>query len=170
MQNGMGANHYWAKKHCYACQTKFIQKCTDAGVRYDVGITTNGYLLDENSCKQLKERKVNNAQITLDGPPDIHDKMRPLIDGGNSFWRIVKNLHHAIKYLNIRIRVNIDRKNFDRVEDLFKILENEGLAGKLKIYPGHLVGGSDGVPSPSSRDGAHCFANKEFAQAELIQF
>src|SRR5205085_660783 len=120
------------KENLLSLSDQFIQRCTDAGVQYDAGIVTNGYLLDEKLCKQLKERKVNDAQITLDGPPEIHDKMRPLIDGGSSFWRIVKNLHHAIKYLHIRIRVNIDRKNFDRVEDLFKILENEGLASKLR--------------------------------------
>lgn len=39
----------------------------------------------ERRRNKLKELKVNNIQITLDGPQKTHDFRRPLIDGGSTY-------------------------------------------------------------------------------------
>src|SRR5262249_59496266 len=95
----------------------------------------------------------------------VHDRMRPLVGGQGSFRRIVKNLHHAVNYLEISIRMNVDRDNFPHAEELLQILAAEGLASKLTVYPGQLVsvGGNPLAPSASYR--GHCFTNREFALA-----
>lgn len=97
----------------------------------------------------------------------MHDRTRPLASGKGSFWRIVRNLHHAVNYLDIAIRMNVDRENIGRAEELLQILKAEGLAGKLTVYPGQIVGVNDGVPSPSATYKPCCMTNKEFAHAEL---
>jgi uncharacterized protein len=145
----------------------FIQRCDRAEVYYSSDIITNGYLLDEETCAQLRDRRVGNAQVTLDGPPEIHDRMRPLAGGRGSFRQIVRNLHHAINYLDIIIRVNVDTENFGCVEQLLKLLAAVGFAGKLTVYPGQIVGVNDGVSAPSATYKTQCFTNPEFAQATL---
>jgi uncharacterized protein len=146
---------------------EFIARCDRAEVEYSASITTNGYLLDEESCAQLRDRRVNSVQVGLDGPPEVHDRMRPLVGGKGTFWRIVANLHHAVDYFPIAVRVNVDSENVSRVEELLQILEQEGLAGKLGVYPGQLVGVDDGVPAPSATYQPRCFSSPEFAKVEL---
>lgn len=154
------------KKPLLALSDAFIERCDRASVAYTASMTTNGYLLDEETCRQLRDRRIRNVQVCLDGPPEIHDRMRPLLGGQGTFWRIVNNLRHAVDYLGISVRVNVDTENFGHAEELLRILATEGLGGKLTVYPGQLVGVADGVPSPSSTYTPRCFTNREFARAE----
>jgi uncharacterized protein len=156
------------KKALTSLSESLIQKCQKYDVTYFADITTNGYLLDEDTCKDLAKYKITRAQITLDGPPEIHDKMRPLTDGRGSFWKIIENLHLAIKYVSVDIRVNIDLQNFGSVEKLFEILSEEGLADQLSIHPGQIVGVDDGLDKqPSAAYKGRCFKRKEYAEAEI---
>ncbi len=80
---------------------RFIERCDAHGVRYQASIVTNGYLLDPETCQELADRRVASAQVTLNGPPDTHDRMRPRVGGKPSFWRIVENLTHAVDFLGV---------------------------------------------------------------------
>jgi uncharacterized protein len=145
----------------------FIERCDSAGVDYSADIITNGYFLDKETCAQLRERRVQHAQVGLDGPPAIHDQMRPQANGKGSFWSIVKNLHHALDYLRVSVRVNLDSRSCGSAEDLLRILAAEGFAGKLSVYPGQIIGVNDGTPSPSTTYQPSCLTNRQFASAEL---
>jgi uncharacterized protein len=145
----------------------FIERCDAAGVDYSASIVTNGYLLDEDMCVKLRDRRVDAVQVGLDGPPDVHDRMRPLAGGGASFERIVANLRTAVHYLPVTVRVNVDLDNFDRVDELLERLATEGLAGKLSVYPGQLIASAVDASAPSARYSAPCFTAPEFARAEL---
>jgi uncharacterized protein len=92
--------------------------------------------------------------------------MRPLAGGKSSFWGIVKNLQHAVNYFPISLRMNVDMENILHTEEMLQILADEGLADKLSVYPGQIVGIKDGSGSPSSTYGTACFTNLEFARAE----
>ena len=153
------------KKPLLALSDAFIDRCTRARVEYSATIVTNGYLLTEDTCADLRDRRVVDAQVSLDGPPEIHGRMRPLVGGQDSFWRIVKNLHHAVNYLKISIRMNVDRDNFPYAEELLRILAAEGFAGKLTVYPGQLVSVRENPLAPSARYHGHCFTNRDFALA-----
>jgi uncharacterized protein len=155
------------KKPLLALSDAFIERCDRAQVGYSATIVTNGYLLDEETCMQLRDRRVISAQTSLDGPPEVHNRMRPLAGGKPTFWQIVKNLHHAVDYLDISVRMNVDRGNFSHAEDLLKILANEGLAGRLTVYPGHITGNTDNLAAPSANYRGACFTKPDFAQAEL---
>jgi uncharacterized protein len=150
-----------------ALSDAFIERCDRGGVRYDAFLITNGYLLDERTCRQLAERRVIHTQVSLDGPPEVHDRMRPLVNGKGTFWRIVRNLHHAVEHLEVSIRINVDTTNFGHTEELLQILQAEGLSGKLTVNTGQIVGVDDGVLAPSASYSAPCFTNREYAQAEL---
>lgn len=153
------------KKPLLALSDAFIERCDRAGVGYGASIVTNGYLLTEQTCSQLRDRRVTDTQVSLDGPSEFHDRMRPLAGGGGNFWRIVENLHHAVNYLDVSIRMNVDRDNFPHAEALLQILAAEGFAGKLAVYPGQIVGVDENPLAPSAGYAGHCFTNRDFALA-----
>jgi uncharacterized protein len=158
------------KRPLLSLSDTFIARCDAASVGYTAGIVTNGYLLSESTCRELAERRVTSAQVGLDGPPDVHNRMRPLATGGDSFWRIVENLHHAVEHMEVTVRVNVDASNVDDVEPLLQILADEGLGGgKLGVYAGHIVGVAENedAPSTSYEAGHTCFTTPEFAEASL---
>jgi uncharacterized protein len=152
------------KRSLIALSDAFISRCSSR-VNYEASIITNGYLLDEQTCNQLRDRRVRSVQIGLDGPPEVHDKMRPQANGSGSFTTILKNLRHAVDYFTVTVRVNIDMSNFDSVEKLFRLLADEGFAGKLSVYPGQIVGVRNNPLAPSAAYQG-CFSNPEFAKAE----
>jgi uncharacterized protein len=162
--NWFGGEPLVGKKPLLALADQFIERCDAAGVEYSSQMTTNGYLLSEETCLELKKRRLGSVQVSLDGPPEIHDKMRPLANGKGSFWKIVENLHHAIDYFAVGVRVNIGTQNCDRVEDLFTILAEEGFGHKLSVYPGQLVGVYNAA-APSSTYQS-CFGHRQFAAVE----
>jgi uncharacterized protein len=155
------------KRSLFALADEFIARCDKAGVVYESDIVTNGSLLDKETCNALQVRRVGSVQVTIDGPPEIHDRMRPLANGAGSFWRVVENLNHAVDYFPVTIRVNVDAQNISHVEELLVILAREGLAGRVGVYPGQIVGVNDGAPAPSASYRAPCLTNRQFAQAEL---
>ena len=136
------------KRPLISMSKKFMALCDEAEVGYGADIVTTGYLLDEQTCRELQECRVSVAQITLDGPPDVHNRMRPLAGGGPSFDRIVENLHHAVNYLGVAIRVNVDTENYAWVEEPLQILAANGLSGRLQVYLGQLVAVDDGGLAP----------------------
>jgi uncharacterized protein len=142
----------------------FIERCDAAEVTYSASIITNGYLLSRETCEQLRDRRVTAAQVGIDGPPDVHNRMRPLATGAESFDRIVENLHHAVEYLDVSVRVNLDEANLDRAEELLAILADQGFAGKLHVYAGHLVGVGVNPAAPSASY-HRCLTNPDFAAA-----
>jgi len=89
------------KRPLLSLSDEFIARCEAASVDYGASIITNGYLLTADTCRELQERRVTSAQVGLDGPPEYHDRMRPLANGDPSFWRIVENLHHAVEHMEV---------------------------------------------------------------------
>ena len=154
------------KRPLLALSDAFIERCDRHEVAYQATMTTNGYLLDEETCEQLRDRKVVGIQVCLDGPPEVHDRMRPLANGKGTFWQIVENLRHAVDYFSISIRMNVDTENIAHTEELLQILSAEGLAGRLAVYPGQIVGVNDGNLAPSASYKTACFTTSSFAAAE----
>jgi len=97
---------------------------TDAqGVRYDGSITTNGYLLSEETSRMLVDLGVTDVQVTLDGPPAIHDERRPLANGRPTFDVILRNLVAVAKlFSRVIVRINVDRRNQAGMPELLDLL------------------------------------------------
>jgi len=80
------------------------------------GMTTNGYLLNLPLFESLLKAGVTHYQITLDGIPEDHNKLRPHIDGSGSFETIYSNLKAISlmkknQYFQIGIRINFNDKS-----------------------------------------------------------
>ena len=112
----------------------FIDICNKYNVEYFSHIVTNGYLLTSRNIESLKRFRINQAQVTIDGPEDVHDKRRMLKNGKGTYKRILSNLKDAIsENMDIKIRVNLDKTNIHAVADLLENLQKDGILDKARI-------------------------------------
>jgi uncharacterized protein len=55
---------------------------------------------------------ITSVQITLDGPPEEHDKRRIRADGSGTYQKIAENISLALEQgISVSVRLNIDRHN-----------------------------------------------------------
>jgi uncharacterized protein len=102
--------------------------CARLGMPVALRILTNGTLLSPGILREIGSclRPLwIEAQVTLDGPRDLHDRRRPQATGGGSFDAILGNLlalgaeHPG---LALTIRVNVDRGNAGQALELARVL------------------------------------------------
>lgn len=107
---------------------EIINAAERVGAIFTSYITTNGTLLNRTNILRLKKWKLDNAQISVDGPRSIHDGRRPLLNGEGTYDKILTNVEEALKEdIHVVIRVNVDKHNISYVEDLFKEMRDKGL-------------------------------------------
>jgi len=90
---------------------------------------SNGY--DWDTFKDLiKPDVIRQVQITVDGPPEVHNRRRIALGTKDSFWTIISNIRWALDSgIAITLRINCDRTNVEKLEQLTRILIEEGLHG-----------------------------------------
>lgn len=107
---------------------EFMGICKYYRIPYSSGITTNGYLLNQNLFNELLDMNIKKYQITVDGIKDIHDKQRVTVNNSDTYAKILENLHHIHlnnrKDFEILIRTNITKEIFERLDEYIDALEN----------------------------------------------
>lgn len=142
-----------------------LEVCSRNEITYESFIITNGSLIDAGIVKMLVDSKVKGAQITLDGPRDIHDKRRVLRNGGSSFDTILNGIQLLVTAgINVNIRVNVDKSNDDRTEELVSDLAQKIDLHKVRIGLGRVVKYSAACKVAESE----CFSNKAFALRQIV--
>lgn len=126
-------------------------------------IITNGYLLTKENAKRLKELNITSAQVTIDGPPEIHNSRRKLHSGEGTFEKIIENIVESMEYINIVVRINVDEENYTDVDRLFDIFEKNGFIGKVPFYLGRVVSSTEACADISSK----CFNVKDYSTAVI---
>jgi uncharacterized protein len=144
----------------------FIERTAAHDVSYRASIVTNGYLLTPAVARRLRALKVGKAQITLDGPAETHDLMRPLRNGRGTFDVVLENVVACADLIPISIRVNLDASNVDEYVGLLDLLAERGLAGRVSVHPGQIVAYPDQAGAPSETYRPRCFTVPEFAEVE----
>ena len=92
----------------------------------DTAIVTNGYNLEEY-IDILKEKRIREIQVTLDGTEELNNKRRPLKNGGGTFDKIVKGIDEALQNnLTINLRVVLDKENISSLPELAKLAKDKG--------------------------------------------
>ena len=118
-------------------------------------ITTNGYLLTPTVVDQLTAVGVTAANITLDGPAEVHDARRRPKTGARSFYVILNNLMYAKTKMCITIRMNIDQTNRAFTSILYEgLIERNVISNGAESFYIARVDGSSGYPS--------CLGNLDF--------
>lgn len=113
--------------------------CKERDVMYSSFIVTNAYKLNKEIAKELKKLNMEFVQITLDGPEDIHNKRRPLKGGQGTFRKILENMSELVDILpDISLRINVDKENVERVDEILEELDKFGLKNKIYAYLGYV--------------------------------
>lgn len=124
-------------------------------------IVTNGYLLDEENCKKLKDLNISFVQITIDGYKNKHDKRRCLKNGTPTYEKILNNLLVAKDFFTISLRINIDKDiKYKDIIRLFEDLKNKNISGKIQYYFAP-------IENFQNCNDENLLTDKEFAEIEL---
>lgn len=146
---------------------RLFNVCAKIGVDYTSLMATNGVLLTKEIRHELITKLAcRRIEFTIDGPADIHNKRRPLKNGGGSYKSIMSNLKALVKESeekleDLSIRVNVDDRNLSSTYSLVDELAENGLAGKVRLYFAtiHSWGQASGQCFPLSK--------QDFAKEEI---
>ena len=98
---------------------KACQYGDEYGCKITSDITTNGYLLNEQNIREMKQLNVKSIQITIDGDRESHNKRRYLAGAGETYDKIKENLIKVSEQnIFVILRINIDEKNVDTATNI----------------------------------------------------
>ncbi len=106
----------------------FQRVAAEQKISFKSGITTNGYLLTPGAVDKLFDWKIRNFQVTIDGAPEDHDRLRHTRTGQGSFSKILENLKSLRARrdkFRMNIRVNFDPESQSRLEGFIELLGKE---------------------------------------------
>ncbi|MGC9218758.1 MAG: radical SAM protein [Athalassotoga sp.] len=124
---------------------ELMNLASDYKISYSNILVTNGYLINETIVKKLSNQNVKYIQITLDGNENFHNKKRTLINGGNTYSKILNGISNLLAAgIKVIIRINVDKSNKDNIpyliDELYKKYENYVLSKTLFISIARIFG------------------------------
>ncbi len=144
---------------------KIIGICEKYGVEYTSSMTTNGYLFDDEFINKLADIKLKSIQITIDGPPEIHNKTRKLKNGQGTFDVIIDNIKKIVKKgIEVCIRANITKMNMNYFGELLDELSKQGI-NNCQVIPSAVVPYENAAESITDI----CLPSEDFAH-KLLEF
>ena len=130
-------------------------------------MTTNGYLLTPEIYDKLTRYDVKHYQITIDGFADVHNKTRPLVNGGGTWERIIENL----KYINtkddnvtINFRANISPLNQDSIQEFMDWSMQTFDNKKFTFSAETVIANTENVPEELATD----YQSKEYQEIDTF--
>ena len=156
-----GGEPLLAKELLYSLSERFMAICQEKSINYNAFIISNGSLLDDETILRLIKYQVKGIQITVDGPPEIHDCRRISKDGNKSFDLLINNINKLLLTgeIEVVLRINVDKSNDGDVERLFKILDQRLVNKNIKVTFGQVTAYTE-----ACRNIEHnCYDNGEFA-------
>lgn len=131
---------------------------------FNAGLVTNGYLMTEQVVASLIGIGIRSAQVTVDGPREVHDARRRLKNGGGTYDTIMANLAKITpdSGMQVAIRINIDRRNRPAIPRLLYDLAERGFNRRPNFvtYFGHVQASASACPNVSSE----CMVTDEFSE------
>ncbi len=112
-----------------------------AGKEFRFTLTTNGVLLNQENRDYLKENRIS-VVLSLDGRPEVNDRMRPYAGGQGSYATILPNIQAMVKMLNHQgyyVRGTFTRANPDFAKDVEHLAD----LGFTEISVEPVVGAAD---------------------------
>ena len=118
-----------------------------------IHMTTNGYLLDEAKTRELVAAGLRDFQITIDGPRETHDRLRPRRDGSGTCDRVFRNVVYLARVdarVGVSLRVNFNHENLRSVPALLQEFP-ESVRPRLRlvlepIFGGRCVSATENLP------------------------
>lgn len=137
------------------------------GVRLAVRLVTNGYLLSPKTITSLAPFGLEEVHVTLDGPADTHNRLRPLKKGIGSFDRIFANLIAITSVdlpFDIICRITVDSSNVARIPALLDLIRQEDHLRRIEPYFGFITQTTAQVGNPESFCSRHMLRDEEVVE------
>lgn len=71
--------------------------------------------------------------MTVDGPREVHDARRRLLNGEGTWTVIMSNIERASEFLRVSVRINVDEHNHQRVPEFLDYLTASGIRSRTKL-------------------------------------
>ena len=157
-----GGEPLLAKDIVYSLSEKFLELCEKFQIEYTAFIITNASLLEDSDIEKFKKYKIQGAQITIDGPKEIHDKRRRNTKNESTFDKLIDRMNALLNNDFTAIcRINVDKENINRVEELLETLRTKiDKFENLKIDFGQVSAFTDICKSIES----DCYNNEQYAE------
>lgn len=115
------------------------------GIQTCFYVVTNGTKITKDLAKQLQAHGINGLQITIDGPEQVHNSLRPLRNNNASFGLIMENLKnifvHAPK-IRVTININVSKENYFSIFELINDLAAQNINHHCKINFSTIMSGN----------------------------
>ncbi len=99
----------------------------ERGKRVSYSMTTNGTLLDDEVIGLIKQYNFG-LMISLDGPPEVHDAMRPMANGKGSFALAAAGVRRLMeRRRSVTVRCTLSNQCLDRPR-IVQFLEDFGFS------------------------------------------
>ena len=147
-------------------------EAASAGTEFSCSLVTNATLLTRAVVEELVPLGLRSAQITLDGPAEIHDRKRPYVSGEGSFQIIVDNLLAVYDLITLKPGGNFTHENYREFPAMLDALLEAGIdptqLGPVQFSPVHPKSGGHDPHSAACAIGsepwlieAHLFLREE---------
>ena len=96
------------------------------GFQYGAHMTTNAYLLDQQTLKTFVALGIDDYQISLDGMPEQHNTTRKQINGKGTFdtiWQNLCSFQETDEEFKIVFRLHVMEKNAESMLALSKMIK-----------------------------------------------
>ncbi len=142
----------------------------EKGLKYGFSLVTNGTLLTPAIAKRLVPLGLESAKVTLDGPQEIHDRLRPFTSGTGSFDVIMRNIRDVCGMIRIQVGGNYTRDNYKEFPRLLDDLMSQGLTPEkiaaIKFDP--VVNETNEFAPPDFHDGCESINEPWISEAGLF--
>ena len=106
--------------------TEYVRRReVETGKIFKLTLTTNGFALDDEKISWLNENNISLV-LSLDGRKEIHDAMRPDLNGRGSYDKVLKNFQKTVQSRggeNYYLRGTYTNKNLDFSSDVESMID-----------------------------------------------
>lgn len=118
---------------------RLAQLAAEFNVAYTAKVVTNGVALDDAVATELvKQLGVGSIEVTIDGSALYHDARRHTKAGKPTFGQIFNNVVKLAKRedlnVNLTVRCNVDRSNYEGVSPLLRMFAETDIQGRISFY------------------------------------
>jgi len=107
--------------------------CAASGRTFTGSISTNGTLVTRARLRDLAPH-LDVAQVTFDGPREVHDTLRVPPDGRGTYDRILAAIRLLLEHeVAVSVRIQASATNAARLPELARDLRDQGLLGHPRV-------------------------------------